>query len=319
MSDSFSIISLGFQLGNCASTATANLLLSLLIVYRKELRREKELILLAYYCFTDALYAYGAFYLALRRFQSTLWPYAFPDVSPNNCIFHPLHLLIVFSYPAVPLAELALTIDRGYAIFRPAKYFRMDHRASIRMVIGITIIAFSFVGYCIYDSLTRSDPPLSVRYGCYPEVYSTIFNSIMFGGKAVLYAICCIVYLPIICRLLHLHGTHKKCKCQQCQMKRSCANIGVLIVGLLVLIIVPTPCLLFFPDSKVVELLFYNLALSKPWLNVIFALVSFSQIRRLVFPVLKKRFAALRNSRGSRISSAGGREKEFEMPTTRSN
>ncbi|CAJ0581479.1 unnamed protein product, partial [Mesorhabditis spiculigera] len=282
----FSTISLGFQLANCAANATANMVVAAVIIFGKELRREKTLTLLSFYCFSDGLYAYGAFYLALRCFQATLWPDVFTMVPVQNCLLNPLHLFIVYAYTAVPLAELALTVDRAIAIFFPTKYLRLDARASLWTISGIVAFSFILVAYCIVDSWR--DPGLMVHFGCYPEVYSSLFNELMFGGKATLYCICCLAYLPIIIRLMWLSGTHKKCTCRNCQLKKSCVYMGFLILGLLVLVIIPTPLLLIFKHSQAVELLFYNMALSKPWLNVIFALISFRQLRNVFSQSLGK-------------------------------
>ncbi|CAJ0581266.1 unnamed protein product, partial [Mesorhabditis spiculigera] len=269
-----------------STVGTANVLLAILVLASRKLRRQNELIIIAYYCFNESLLAFGGAFYALRRTLILLHPGDWPLIPRIECLENPFLFLILYTYHSVPLAEILLTVDRILALYYPFRYLAMPAWQVLATLAGVT--CFSLLTTLVslfYTLFLDRDHPVKVSQGCYLDVYAPFVYYLMYFGKVVLYITCILLYLPVLWRVRKImNDVYSSSKMRA--TARSSLLIGLLIMALLVFIIIPTGLLTWISSPEAL-LVFYNVLLIKPWMNVVVAMMLFRDLRVAFFAILR--------------------------------
>ncbi|CAJ0958627.1 unnamed protein product, partial [Mesorhabditis belari] len=256
-----------------------------MIISKKKLRNQNELLVIGYYCFNESLLAFGGCFFAIRRLLISLHQEDWPLVPRMNCITHPALVIILFTYYSVPLAEINLTFDRILALYFPLLYMRIPLRNVLVILVVITVISGSVTTLSIIDtSIEERANKTMISQGCYLDTYTRLTYYGMYFGKVVLYLSCCLLYIPVLWKVRSImkNSTSERMRATA----RASLVIGLLIAALLIFIIIPTLILTILFPSPNGLLVFYNVLLLKPWMNVIVALLLFKDLRSTIKAVL---------------------------------
>ncbi|CAJ0949010.1 unnamed protein product, partial [Mesorhabditis belari] len=204
----FALISISFQVGNTFTVATANFILSLIICTKLKLRTQGELLVIAYYCFNEALNGYSGTFFSSRRVLMTVSDVAWPLVPRMACVLNPAFVLWLFTGYSIPLAEILLTFDRIWALYFPLSYSRTSLK---RVFITINVISLVSLLLAIFDIaeswIEESGKTTMISPGCYLDAFTKITYYGSYFAKGLLYLICCTLYMPVLWKVRKIMST----------------------------------------------------------------------------------------------------------------
>ncbi|CAJ0924540.1 unnamed protein product, partial [Mesorhabditis belari] len=210
---------------------------------------------------------------------------AWPLVPRMTCVLNPAFLLWLFTGYSIPLAEIILTFDRLWALYFPLSYSRTSLKRVFITINVISLISLLLTIFDIAESwIEESGKTTMISQGCYLDAYTKITYYGSYFAKVLLYLICCIFYMPVLWKVRKIMSTSMNRKMRA--TVRGSLAIGLLIVALLGCIILPILFLTYLFPSSNGFLIYANLLMLKPWMNVIVALLLFKDLRTTIREIL---------------------------------